>query len=46
MFRDTRKFVTPVILLNALSFIFLLGATALAQNGMPPLIDRELMFGS
>jgi dipeptidyl aminopeptidase/acylaminoacyl peptidase len=29
-----------------MSFIFLPGATALAQKGLPPLIDRELMFGS
>lgn len=29
-----------------MTFIFLPGATALAQNGLPPLIERELMFGS
>jgi dipeptidyl aminopeptidase/acylaminoacyl peptidase len=29
-----------------LAFIFLPGATALAQKGLPPLIDREILFGS
>lgn len=46
MIRKTRTPLTTRFLLCALSFIFLLSATALAQNGLPPLIDRELMFGS
>jgi hypothetical protein len=33
-------------LLCALSFIFLLSETALAQNGLPPLIDREILSGN
>ncbi len=33
-------------LLGALSFILLLSATAAAQNGLPPLIDREILFGN
>jgi len=33
-------------LLCAPSFIFLLSVTAMAQNGLPPLIDREVLFGS
>jgi dipeptidyl aminopeptidase/acylaminoacyl peptidase len=33
-------------LLCALSLIFLLSATVLAQNGLPPLIDREILFGN
>ena len=33
-------------LLCALSCMFLLSATALAQNGLPPLIDREILFGN
>ena len=33
-------------LLCVLSFIFLLSATAPAQNGLPPLIDREILFGN
>ncbi|HEY0100904.1 MAG TPA: S9 family peptidase [Pyrinomonadaceae bacterium] len=39
-------FLTPGFLLCALSCVFLFSATALAQNGLPPLIDRELMFGN
>lgn len=46
MIRKTRTSLATRFLLCALSFIFLPGATALAQNGMPPLIDREVMFGS
>src|SRR5262249_53664422 len=33
-------------LLCVLSFIFLLSITALAQSGLPPLIDREVLFGN
>ena len=29
-----------------MSFIFLPGGSALAQNALPPLIDREVLFGS
>jgi hypothetical protein len=46
MIRRTRTSPAPGFLLRALSFIFLLGATATAQNGSPPLIDREVLFGS
>ena len=46
MFRKTRTSLATGFLLCAMSFIFLPGATALAQNGMPPLIDRELLFGN
>ncbi|MFL6210061.1 MAG: S9 family peptidase [Pyrinomonadaceae bacterium] len=46
MIRKPRTSLATRFLLGALSFIFLLGATALAQNGLPPLIDRELMFGN
>ena len=46
MISKTRTSVASRSLLCALSFIFLLGATALAQNGLPPLIDRELLFGN
>src|SRR5215207_6153118 len=46
MIRKTRTRLATRFLLCALSFIFLLGATALARNAMPPLLDRELMFGS
>jgi dipeptidyl aminopeptidase/acylaminoacyl peptidase len=46
MFRKPRTSLTTRFLLSALSSIFLLGATALAQNGMPPLIDREVLFGN
>jgi dipeptidyl aminopeptidase/acylaminoacyl peptidase len=38
--------MTTGFLLCALSFILLLGATALAQNGLPQLIEREILFGS
>ena len=37
---------TPRVLLCTLSVILLLSATALAQNGLPPLIDREILFGN
>ena len=46
MIRKNFTSLTTGFLLCALSFIFLPGATALAQNGLPPLIDRELMFGN
>ncbi len=46
MTRNNRTPLPTRILLSALSLIFLLCATALAQNGLPPLIDRELLFGN
>jgi hypothetical protein len=46
MIRKTLTSLTTRFLLCALSFIFLLSATALAQNSLPPLIDRELIFGN
>ncbi len=33
-------------LLCALFFVFLLTPNTLAQNGLPPLIDREILFGN
>jgi hypothetical protein len=46
MIKPPRKSLTTRFLLCALSSIFLLSATALAQNGLPPLIDREILFGN
>jgi dipeptidyl aminopeptidase/acylaminoacyl peptidase len=46
MFRRTRTSLTARFLLCALSLTFLPGANALAQKNLPPLIDRELMFGN
>lgn len=46
MFRATLTSLTNGFLLCALSSIFLLGANALGQNNLPPLIDREILFGS
>lgn len=46
MIGKPRTSLTTRFLLCTLSFIFLPGATALAQNGLPPVIDREVMFGS
>ncbi|HLL15376.1 MAG TPA: S9 family peptidase [Pyrinomonadaceae bacterium] len=46
MIRTPCTSLTLGFLLCALSSVFLLGATALAQNNLPPLIDREVMFGS
>ena len=34
------------VLLCALACIFLLSVSAPAQNGLPPLIDREILFGN
>lgn len=34
------------VLFCTLSLTFLLGVAASAQNGLPPLIDRELLFGN
>lgn len=38
--------LTNGFLLCAMSLIFLHGTTALAQDGLPPLIDREILFGN
>jgi dipeptidyl aminopeptidase/acylaminoacyl peptidase len=46
MIRETRTYLTNAFLLCALSFVFLLDANALAQKGLPPLIDREILFGN
>ncbi|HJR08180.1 MAG TPA: S9 family peptidase [Pyrinomonadaceae bacterium] len=46
MIKKPRTSLTTGFLLCALSFIFLSGATALAQKGLPPLIDREVLFGN
>jgi dipeptidyl aminopeptidase/acylaminoacyl peptidase len=46
MIRTPRASLTTGFLLCALSFIFLPSVTAVAQNNLPPLIDRELIFGS
>jgi dipeptidyl aminopeptidase/acylaminoacyl peptidase len=46
MFRKTRTSLTAGFLLCALAFTGLLNTTASAQNGLPPMIDRELMFGN
>lgn len=46
MIGKTLTSLTTRFSLCALSFVFLLSATALAQNSMPPLIDRELIFGN
>jgi len=40
MIKTPRTSLATRFLLCALSFIFLLSVTALAQNGLPPLIDR------
>jgi hypothetical protein len=44
MIRKTRTPLTTRLLLRATSFIVLVSTTALAQNGLPPVIDRELLF--
>jgi len=46
MIGKTPTSVTTGFLLCALSFIFLLSATAPAQNNLPPLIDRDLLLGN
>ena len=46
MIRKPRTFLSIRFLLLALSCTFLLSATALAQKGLPPVIDRELLFGN
>jgi dipeptidyl aminopeptidase/acylaminoacyl peptidase len=46
MIKTPRASLTIGFLPCALSCIFLLGATALAQNTLPPLIEREILFGN
>jgi dipeptidyl aminopeptidase/acylaminoacyl peptidase len=46
MIRNPRTSSPTRLLLCALSLIVLLGATAAAQNGLPPLIDREALLGN
>jgi dipeptidyl aminopeptidase/acylaminoacyl peptidase len=46
MARNIRTALTARVLLSALASIVLLSATAFAQNGLPPVIDRELLFGN
>lgn len=46
MIRKPRTSLTARFLLCALSLMFLPGATATAQSGLPPLIDRETLFGN
>jgi dipeptidyl aminopeptidase/acylaminoacyl peptidase len=46
MIRKPSTALPTGFLLCALSLIFLLSATALAQQGLPPLIDREILFGN
>jgi dipeptidyl aminopeptidase/acylaminoacyl peptidase len=46
MLRKPRRSLTTEFLLCALSSVFLFSATALAQNNLPPLIDREILFGN
>ena len=46
MTRNIRTSWTTRLVLSALSLMLLCSATALAQNGLAPLIDRELLFGN
>ena len=46
MFRNIRTSLTTRLLLCVLASIFLLSATAFAQNGLPALIDREILLGN
>jgi dipeptidyl aminopeptidase/acylaminoacyl peptidase len=46
MMRNPHISLTTGFLLCALSSIFLFSASALAQSGLPPLIDREILFGN
>ena len=46
MTRNTRTALPTRFLLSALASIFVFSATAFAQNSLPPVIDRELMFGN
>ncbi|MFZ0062778.1 MAG: S9 family peptidase [Pyrinomonadaceae bacterium] len=46
MSANFRKVYRVALLLHVALFISFLGAPARAQNGLPPLIDRELLFGN
>ena len=46
MSENFREVYRVALLLYVALFISLLGAPARAQNGLPPLIDRELLFGN
>jgi dipeptidyl aminopeptidase/acylaminoacyl peptidase len=46
MFKKISVSFAAFVLLCAASFVSLLHAPALAQNGLPPIIDRELLFGN
>ncbi|MDQ1590261.1 MAG: hypothetical protein QOG71_888 [Pyrinomonadaceae bacterium] len=46
MIKTPRTSLAARLLLCALSLTFLTGATALAQNNLPPLIDREILLGN
>ena len=46
MSENFRKVYRVALLLHLALFISFLGAPARAQNGLPPLIDRELLFGN
>jgi dipeptidyl aminopeptidase/acylaminoacyl peptidase len=46
MIKPSRTSLTTRCLLCALSFVFLFSATAPAQNNLPPVIDREILFGN
>ena len=46
MIRKTLASLTNGFLLCALSFSFSFNSATLAQGGLPPLIDREILFGS
>ena len=46
MIRKPRTWLKASSLLYALSCILLLSTAAPAQNGLPPLIDREILFGN
>jgi hypothetical protein len=45
MIKKPRTYLKTKVLL-CVSCIFLLSATAPAQNGLPPLIDREILLGN
>ena len=46
MSENFRKVYRVALLLHLALFIFFLCAPVRAQNGLPPLIDRELLFGN
>jgi len=46
MFRKSNTSVAAKILLSAVLFVSLASTMALGQGGLPPLIDREILFGN